>query len=156
VNLSVGKQKEPISMESIMSMIQTLMHERSAPADALLPLRSFGIVASGTVRNERMSWATGVFNFWVDQTSGFSDNTMTTTGRFTWLPWLSDDESSLFHLNLGLRHSNIKTGLQFFALPEFNKASAKESFGPEKPAKSRKSDQLGRPVTMPDPWGNSG
>ncbi|MCO4810891.1 MAG: hypothetical protein KC572_04770 [Gammaproteobacteria bacterium] len=43
-NLSVGNQKEPISMERLMSMAHLPMRERSSVSDAFLPSRNFGAV----------------------------------------------------------------------------------------------------------------
>ena len=47
--LSIGKQKEPISMERIMSLAFEPMQERTAVSDALLPSRNFGVVLNGTL-----------------------------------------------------------------------------------------------------------
>jgi phosphate-selective porin OprO/OprP len=121
INLSIGKQKEPFSMERVMSMIHLPMQERSAGADALLPSRNFGVAVSSTAMNERMTWAGGVFNDWITEPGSIGENTTETMGRVTWLPFLSDDESSLVHLGVGARYSNAKTGLRFRSEPEFNK-----------------------------------
>jgi len=121
-SLSVGNQKEPISMERIMSMVNISMQERTAVADAMLPSRSFGVVMSGTLADQRMSWAAGAFNNWINQSGGIGDNTTIATGRLTWLPWTSADESNLLHLGLGLRYSDVKDELRFATEPEFNKS----------------------------------
>jgi len=121
-SLSIGNQKEPISMERIMSMVQISMQERSSVSDAFLPSRNFGVVISGTARDQRMSWAGGAFNNWVNSRGGIGDNATQTIGRVTWLPFVSEDESNLLHLGLGLRHSNGKSGIHFRTEPEFNKS----------------------------------
>ena len=121
VNLSIGNQKEPFSMERVMSMVHLPMQERSAGADALLPSRNFGVAVSSTALNERMTWAGGVFNNWVNESGSISDNTTQTVGRITWLPFLSDDESNLVHFGFGARFSNAKNGLRYGSEPEFNK-----------------------------------
>ena len=64
--LSVGKQKEPISMERLMSMTFLSMQERSVVSDALLPSRNFGAVLSGSAYNQRVTWASGLFNDWIE------------------------------------------------------------------------------------------
>jgi phosphate-selective porin OprO/OprP len=120
--LSVGKQKEPISMERIMSMTFLPMQERSAVADALLPSRNFGIVLSGTALGQRMSWAGGAFNDWIDHGESFDDNASQLVGRVTGLPFVSDDEGNLVHLGLGVRYTNAKEGLLGQTEPEFNNA----------------------------------
>ena len=53
--LSVGKQKEPISLERTMGLVYLPMQERSAAADALLPARNTGLVLSDSVAGERLS-----------------------------------------------------------------------------------------------------
>jgi len=122
INLSVGKQKEPISMERIMSMLQLPMQERTSISDALMPSRNVGAVISGTALDQRMSWAGGVFNDWFDTGDSFSDGANQIVGRVTWLPFISEDESNLLHLGFGLRHTDANEGLRYSTQPEFNKA----------------------------------
>ena len=122
MNLSIGKQKEPISMERIMSMAQIPMQERTTVSDALLPSRNFGVVVSGTAMNQRMSWAGGVFNDWLDTSTSFGDSATQWIGRATWLPFITEDESNLIHLGFGVRHTNAREGIQYSTEPEFNKA----------------------------------
>lgn len=121
-NLSVGNQKEPISMQRIMSMIQLPMQERTAALDAMLPSRNFGVVVSGATSSQRVTWAGGVFNNWVNSHGSMGDNPTQTIGRVTWLPILSQDDSNLVHLGLGLRHSNAKKSVRYSTTPEFNKS----------------------------------
>jgi len=130
MNLSVGKQKEPISMERIMSMVQLPMQERSSVSDAFLPSRNFGVVLSGTGENQRWTWAGGVFNDWIDTGTDIGQSATQVVGRMTWLPFMTEDESNLFHLGLGLRQSNGKEGVQFLTEPEFNKSPIFVDTGP--------------------------
>jgi phosphate-selective porin OprO/OprP len=121
INLSVGNQKEPFSIERLVSMTHLPMQERTAGSDAFLPSRNFGVALSGTALNDRMTWAGGVFNDWISTPGSFADNATETMGRITWLPFLSEDESSLVHLGFGARFSNAKDGLHYRSEPEFNK-----------------------------------
>jgi len=130
MNLSVGKQKEPISMERIMSMVQLPMQERSSVSDAFLPSRNFGVVLSGAGENQRWTWAGGVFNDWIDTGTDIGQSATQVVGRMTWLPFITEDESNLFHLGLGLRQSNGKEGVQFLTEPEFNKSPIFVDTGP--------------------------
>ena len=123
MNLSIGKQKEPISMERIMSMVQLPMQERTSVSDAFLPSRNFGAVLSGTALNDRMTWAGGAFNDWLDTSGSFSDNANEFMGRVTWLPFVSEDDGNLVHLGFGARYSTAKDGLRYRTEPEFNKSS---------------------------------
>lgn len=122
INLSVGKQKEPISMERTMSMINLPMQERSAAADALMPARNFGVVASGSILQQRMTWAGGLFNNFIDSGESVSSTSTAFVGRVTWLPFISQDESNLVHLGLGARFSNANEGIQTGTEPEFNQS----------------------------------
>ena len=120
--VSVGKQKEPISMERIMSMVQLPMQERTTVSDAFMPSRNLGIVLNGNALDQRVTWAGGVFNNFIDSGESISDTATALVGRTTWLPFVSEDESNLVHLGLGLRHSNGKQGARFASKPEFNKS----------------------------------
>ena len=122
MNLSIGKQKEPISHERIQSMVYNSMQERSSVADAFLPARNVGIVLSGSALDTRMTWAGGVFNDWFDTSTSIGDSATQFMGRVTWLPFVSEDSSNLVHLGAGLRYSNGKEGVQFRTEPEFNKS----------------------------------
>jgi phosphate-selective porin OprO/OprP len=122
MTLSVGKQKEPISMERIMSMVQLPMQERTAVSDALLPSRNFGAVLSGNALDQRMSWAGGLFHNFIDSDDELGGTPTQLIGRVTWVPWVSSDGSNLFHLGGGLRYSNARQGARYFTEPEFNKS----------------------------------
>jgi phosphate-selective porin OprO/OprP len=122
MTLSVGKQKEPISMERIMSMVNLPMQERTTTSDAFLPSRNLGIVLSGRTSNERVTWAGGIFNNFIDSGESASDTPTAFVGRTTWLPLVSEDESNIVHLGLGYRYSNGKLGARFSSSPEFNKS----------------------------------
>jgi phosphate-selective porin OprO/OprP len=119
--LSVGKQKEPISMERLMGLAYWPMQERSAVADALLPARNHGVVLSGT-GGEWFTWAGGAFNNWIDSGESFGNTSSQLVGRVTWVPAVSDDESNLLHLGLGLRYSDANQPIRARTEPEFNNA----------------------------------
>ena len=121
--LSIGKQKEPISMERLMSMTFLPMQERALVSDALLPSRNFGVVLSGITLNQTLTWAGGVFNNWIEDEGSLSENSTELVGRTTWLPYQSEDEDELIHLAFGLRYSDAKEGLRYASEPEFNKSS---------------------------------
>ena len=122
--LSVGKQKEPISMERLMGLSDLPMTERAAVSDALFPARNFGVVINGNAFSQRLTWATGIFNDWYETDSNFSEADHQIVGRVTGLPILSrdDSEGSLVHLGFGVRYSDGNEGLQYRTDPEFNKA----------------------------------
>jgi phosphate-selective porin OprO/OprP len=123
-SFSIGKQKEPISMERLMALGHGPLGERAAVSDALLPSRNVGIVMAGTLLNDRMTLAGGAFNNWLDkdQPSSFDDNATQLVGRATWVPLQSANESTLLHLGLGLRDSDGKEGFATQTGPEVNQA----------------------------------
>ncbi len=120
--MSIGKQKEPISMERLTGMVFLPWQERSGVADALLPSRNVGIVWNGSSDATWSTWAFGIFNDWFDADQGFSDSASQAIGRVTWVPFRTRDESNLLHLGLGYRYSNAKEGFRFKSEPEFNKS----------------------------------
>ena len=120
--LSIGKQKEPISMERIMSLADLPMMERTAVSDALLRSRNVGIVLNGNWLNQRMTLAGGLFNDWFTSGQKFNDSTSQVVGRFTCLPLIDQSENTLLHLGFGLRYSNTKEGVQYSTEPEFDQA----------------------------------
>jgi phosphate-selective porin OprO and OprP len=123
-SFSIGKQKEPISMERLMALGHGPLGERAAVSDALLPSRNVGVVMAGSVFNDRVSLAGGAFNNWLDkdQPNSFSDNATQFVSRATWVPTHSKNESTLLHLGVGLRHSDSEEGFKTQSGPEFNKA----------------------------------
>lgn len=123
-SFSIGKQKEPISMERTMSMIDLPMQERSMSSDGLLPSRNTGVVIAGNLFSNRVSLAGGVFNDFLDkdQPNSPSNNSTQAVGRLTWVPFKSENESTLLHLGMGLRQSNIREGVSIKTTPEINLA----------------------------------
>jgi phosphate-selective porin OprO/OprP len=122
MTLSVGKQKEPLSLERTMTLIQAPVQERTAAADAMMPSRNVGVVLSGMALDSRLTWATGLFNDWIENDESFSDSASQAVGRVTWLPTISDDESNLIHLGAGIRYTNAKQGLRYKSRPEVGNA----------------------------------
>ena len=122
LTLSVGKQKEPISHERLVTISSIAMQERAAVSDALLPSRNHGVVLSGAMPSRRITWSAGAFNDWIDTDLPFSETSVEFAGRATWVPAVSADGSHILHLGMGLRTSDAKETLRFRARPEFNAA----------------------------------
>ena len=116
--LSIGKQKEPISLERLTGMVFLPWQERAAVSDALFPTRNHGIVLSGMTLGDRVTWAGGAFNNWIDSDTSFDDTSNQYVGRLTAIPFVSADESNLLHVAAGLRYSDAKQGVRFKARPE--------------------------------------
>jgi phosphate-selective porin OprO/OprP len=122
ISVSIGKQKEPINMDRSMTMIEIASQERYATADAMFPSRNFGVVVNGTAMNQRISWAGGLFNDWLIEGESLDDSATQVVGRVTWLPIISADESNLFHVGFGVRHTDAKKGLAYGSRPEIGAA----------------------------------
>ena len=120
--LAIGKQKEPISLERLLTLTWNPFQERTAAENAMLPSRNIGLVLSGTAWDQRVTWAGGLFNNWVDSRKSFNDNANQATGRVSWLPMVSDDEDNLFHLGAAFRYDDAKQGLRYQATPEVRNA----------------------------------
>ncbi|MEE8349488.1 MAG: porin [Acidobacteriota bacterium] len=121
LTLGIGKQKEPISMERLMPLVNVPLQERSSGADALLRSRNFGALLSGSAKR-RVSWAGGVFNTFIDSDLSIDQATTSLTGRVTGLPFISKDQSNLLHLGFAARLLDGNEGYQYRTEPEFNKS----------------------------------
>jgi phosphate-selective porin OprO/OprP len=122
LNLSVGKQKEPISMERLLPLTFLPWQERTAAADSLLQARNFGAVLNGTSKSQRWTWAASLFNNFIDSDTSLSETPTKFVGRATWLPWMSADESNLIHLGAGVRYTADSDVRRYRAVPEFNQS----------------------------------
>jgi phosphate-selective porin OprO/OprP len=117
--LSLGKMKENISQERMMSMVHIGFMERAAYQDAFLPSRNVGAVLRNAAFDDRISWSVGAFNDWFDTDESFNDSSMQYIGRITGIPYLNEDKNELIHLGLGVRYSDMETGFgQFKTKPE--------------------------------------
>jgi phosphate-selective porin OprO/OprP len=120
ITMSVGKQKAPISMERLMPLVFTPMHERSVATDGMLSARDVGVLFNGTLFKLRMTWAGGVFNDWFDAGEQFNDRATQVIGRLTTVIFVAEKESNLLHFGIGGRFSNAKQGIRYARKPEFN------------------------------------
>ena len=120
--VTIGKQKEPISLERITGLLYLPSQNRTAAADAMLRSRNVGVNFNSTAFAEQMTWSGGVFNDWLDDEGSVSENSTELIGRVTFLPYVSEDESRRLHLGLGARLSNAADPVRFLSKPEFGKA----------------------------------
>ena len=122
LTLSAGKQKEPISMERLMSLQYLPLQERAAVLDALLTARKIGVALSSPLFNERVTLAGGVFNSCLERSGGINDNPTSLTGRVTGVPFETDDRNTTVHLGAAYRYSTVRGGAVIGETPEFAQA----------------------------------
>ena len=122
LGLSVGKQKEPISMERLLLGTQMPFSERPAVLDAMFRVRNVGLALNGQSAGGRMSWGVGVYNDWFDASQSLGESSTDLAGRVTGLAWVSENESHLLHLGLGARYTNAKEGVRYHAGAEFGQS----------------------------------
>jgi len=120
--MSIGKQKEPISMNRLTGGTFLPNQERPAISDAMFPSRNIGIVWNGSSLEKNSSWAFGVFNNWLEEKNDFDESATQYVGRLAWAPLVSEDRSNLLHVGVGYRYSDAKEGFHYITEPEFNKA----------------------------------
>lgn len=122
--VSIGKQKEPLSMERQWILVNMPMQERTAGADALQPARNVGIVWSGNALNKDMSWAVSAFRPGLDPQSSISSSDSPTNyvSRVTFIPYESEDNNTLIHFGGGVRYTDAAVTLKYASEPEFNQA----------------------------------
>jgi phosphate-selective porin OprO/OprP len=123
-NVTIGHFKEPMGLEELTSSKYITFLERSMPIEAFAPSRNFGIMASGTLLDERMTYAAGVFR---DLTGAaprwYSDGGYNLTARVTWLPWYEENGRRLLHLGASYSfRAKSNTTSRFRARPEFHSA----------------------------------
>ena len=117
--LSIGKQKETVSLSRLSGMIfEPAQQERASVIDGLLTARNVGIVINRSFFNNRMTGAVGIFNNWYEAGRSFSNNPTIFTGRVSALPLISEDESNLLHLGISGRYSNAAAGIRYQARTE--------------------------------------
>ena len=117
--LSIGKQKEPISLERLSPSHLAPQQERTAASDAFIRARNTGAQLSGNFLNGYGTWAGGIFNPWLDNPGGIGDNPTSLVGRVTGLPFTSSDDHQLIHLGVSALYSNGSDRVRFRNSPEF-------------------------------------
>lgn len=130
LTLSVGKQKEPISMERLEGGFYLPLLERPVTLDAMLPARNVGVTVSRTELDDRLTWAAGVSNSGIGASGSPSDFSNVLTGRVTWVPWSRGESTEVALVGLGVRYSDAKEPVRYAAEPEFKQGPLFVDTGP--------------------------
>lgn len=121
VKLDIGKMKEPLSYE--LTGLSVLLPQPERILNPFYPSRSIGVKLSGPLAGDRMTWAAGAFNDFLDAGTGYSNVANDYAGRLTALAWESADKSSFLHLGLSYRDVGSNDGvIRFSGRPESNVA----------------------------------
>jgi phosphate-selective porin OprO/OprP len=121
VNLDIGKQKQPFVHEMVgLSLVSPQQERILSP---FFVTRSIGVQASGPAAGDRMTWAVGWFNDWLETNASFSDNANDYVARVTGLVKVSPDNFDFLHVGLGLRRVGPDAGMiRMSGRPESNVA----------------------------------
>ncbi len=115
--LRLGHFGEPFGLERTRSSRYAVMVERSI-SDALNVGRNRGVMVRNQLFEQRMTWATGVFRPAEDVGRTLGDG-YGITGRVTWLPYVTGDETGLLHLGVAYSYRRFADDLASFdAVPE--------------------------------------
>lgn len=119
VNLDLGKQKQPFSAELLGLSLFNPQQERIL--SPFFVTRSIGALASGQLAGDRMAWAAGWYNDWIESGASFSDNANDYVGRVTGLVTVSPDNLDYLHLGVALRRVGPDAGMiRMSGRPESN------------------------------------
>ncbi len=118
-SVTVGKIKEPFSMERLMGGGLLPAMERSMGIDALTSARNVGVQIGNHFAGKRMTWRGGVFNDWLFTEESFGSSATQYIGRLTGLPLDQPQGAGLLHLGISGRYSASRTRiLRFSVAPE--------------------------------------
>jgi phosphate-selective porin len=98
--LRLGFVGEPFSLERQGSTYNTTFMERSLPVQAIAPGYNIGVLIHDSRRDNRMSWAAGIFSFGQNNEKNASNSRLSLTGRVTFLPVYRDEGKKLIHVGL--------------------------------------------------------
>ena len=121
LKLDFGKQKQPFVYELVGLSLTNSQQERIL--NPFFVTRSIGVQVSGPAAGDRMTWAAGWYNDWIETGASFSDNANDYVGRVTGLVQVSADNHNFFHLGFGARRVGPDAGMiRLSGRPESNVA----------------------------------
>ena len=109
VNIDIGKQKQPFSYE--VSGLSILFPNQERILSPFFVTRSVGIKLSGQAAGDRMTWAAGLFNDWLEGDASLSETGDDYAARVTGLLYVSDDNHNYLHVGLGWRQAGNESGV---------------------------------------------
>ncbi len=103
-NLRVGHFKEPLRLEVLTSSKYMTFMER-APGVSFVPERNVGLMAFNHTKNNKVTWAIGVFRRSDKQGNDkVSTDELNVTGRISTVPFMNTEKKQVLHLGVAMSH----------------------------------------------------
>jgi len=106
----VGRSKEGFSLNKVMVGTSGWGMERAPISDATVPILADGVKWLGYVPKARILWNLGFYGDVLSEGQGFSTYDNQISGRFAWLPVMSDDGGTLLHVGVSGRYGKPNEG----------------------------------------------
>jgi phosphate-selective porin OprO/OprP len=118
-NIFIGRTKEGFSLNKVMVGYAGWTMERSAMSDATVPILGDGIKWLGYLPNRKFLWNIGYFFDEFNYDQSFSTYNHQVVSRLVYLPILSEEKRTVFHIGLNLRQGKVDNdSLQLRSRPE--------------------------------------
>lgn len=118
-HLFIGRAKEGISLNKVMTGYDGWSMERFTFTDAAVPLLADGVKWLGYLPNRHLLWNVGLFTDWLSEGQSFSSYDHQLTLRVAWVPLVSDSTGTLLHIGVNARTGQANEGeLQLRSRPE--------------------------------------
>ncbi len=115
-DLQVGHFKEPLSIGQLTSDSFTTFVERALP-DVYAPSRNNGAMLQGSLSDDALTWAVGVFKETDDGGVNAEDGGFAGTGRISASPIYEDEGKTLVHVGVGYTQRDVSE-LRYRQRPE--------------------------------------
>ena len=120
----IGRLKEGLSLNRVISGYDGWTSERFTFSDAAIPLLADGIKWMGYVPDKNVLWNLGVYTNWLTEGEAYSYYQHQVVGRLAYLDMDSDTSGSLWHAGVGLHIGKPENGmLQLKSKPEVFEAT---------------------------------
>ena len=122
-HLFVGRAKEGVSLNKVMTGYDGWTMERFTFTDATVPLLADGVKWLGYHPSRHLLWNLGLFTDWLSEGQSFSSYDHQFTARIAWVPMVSDSTGTLLHIGVNARTGQANEGeLQLRSRPEASDA----------------------------------
>jgi len=109
-HIFVGRTKEGISLNKVMSGYSGWTMERATITDATIPILADGIKWLGYIPEAHLLWNLGYFNDVFSEGQSFSTYDWQIVTRIAWLPVAPEREHPFLHVGVNGRYGNVYKG----------------------------------------------